>query len=312
MDVINQEIEDKYAIYNGDSIELIKDIPDKSIHYSIFSPPFASLYTFSNSDRDLSNCKSKEQFIEHFEFIAEELYRVMMPGRLVSIHCCDLPCTINTDGFIGQRDFPGDLIRLFEKVGFYYHSKVTIWKDPFVQATRAHTYGLLHKNVCKDSTLCRQGDCDYIVTMRKPGDNPEPVNRPEGFTEYIGTDEIDPNGIYSHLVWRKYASPVWMDIRQTNTLSVSGSKDNEDERHICPLQLDVIERCIDLWSNPGDIVFDPFMGIGSVPYCAVKRDRYGLGFELKESYFKVAQKNMAKASFESGIKSQQIGMFDEQ
>lgn len=306
MDVIDQELTEKYAIYNGDSVELLKTIPNDSIHYSLFSPPFASLYTFSNSDRDLSNCKSKEQFLAHFEFIVKELYRVMMPGRLVSIHCCDLPCTINTEGHIGQRDFPGDIIRLFESAGFYYHSRVTIWKDPFVQATRAHTYGLLHKNVCKDSTLCRQGDCDYIVTMRKPGDNPEPVSRPDGFTQYIGTDEIDTDSIFSHMVWRKYASPVWMDIRQTNTLSVTGSKDDEDERHICPLQLDVTERCLDLWSNPGDTVLDPFMGIGTVPYCAVKMDRKGVGMELKESYFKVAKKNMKQAVFESEHKSEQI------
>lgn len=310
MDVINQEITDTYSIYNGDSVELIQELPDDSVHYSIFSPPFVSLYTYSNSDRDMSNCTSKSQFFEHFKFLIKELYRVLKPGRLVSIHCCDLPCTKNTDGFIGQRDLPGDLIRAFEEVGFYYHSRVTIWKNPFVQATRSHTFGLLHKNVCKDSCLCRQGDCDYIITMRKPGDNPEPVSRPDGFTQYIGTDEIDPTGIFSHQVWRKYASPVWMDINQTQTLSVTGSNDPEDEKHISPLQLDVVDRCIELWSNPGDIVLDPFMGIGTVPYCAVKMGRKGLGIELKESYFKVAVRNMKKAEFESQNKSDQLNMFD--
>lgn len=310
MDVINQKVADNYAIYNGDSIELIKSIPDDSIHYSIFSPPFASLYTFSNSDRDLSNCRSLEEFLEHFSFLVKELYRVMKPGRLISVHCCDLPCTKNNDGFIGLKDFPGELIKLFQEKGFYYHSRVTIFKDPLIAATRSHALGLLHKQIVKDSSLSRQGIADYIITVRKPGDNKEPIKHPEGFERYIGTDKLDKNKVFSHQVWRKYASPVWMDINQTNTLAVTGSRDEEDEKHISPLQLDVIERCIDLWSNPNDIVFDPFMGIGSVPYIAVKNNRFGLGFELKESYFRVALKNLKKAAFETEINSQQIGMFD--
>ena len=310
MDVINQELKDTYAIYNGDSVELIKDLKDNSVDYSIFSPPFASLYTYSNSDRDMGNCKDDEEFLNHFRFLVKELYRVIKPGRLVSVHCMDLPTSKVNDGFIGLRDFPGEMIRLFTSEGFYYHSRVTIFKDPLVAATRTHAIGLLHKQIVKDSSLCRQGVADYIVTLRKPGDNSEPIEHPEGFTEYIGTDKIDQNKVFSHQVWRKYANPIWMDINQTNTLAVVGSKDEEDEKHICPLQLDVIERCIALWSNPGDIVFDPFMGIGSVPYCAVKMDRIGLGMELKESYFRVAKKNLKLAEFQNTHKAKQISLFE--
>lgn len=312
MDVINQIITDKHAIYNGDSVELIKYIPDNSIHYSIFSPPFSSLYTYSNSDRDMGNCKTDEEFLNHFRFLVKELYRVLKPGRLISIHCMDLPTSKVNDGFIGLKDFPGELIQLFQEEGFYYHSRVTIFKDPLIAATRTHALGLLHKQIVKDSSLCRQGIADYIITVRKPGENEEPIAHPNGFEQYIGTDKIDKNKVYSHQVWRKYANPIWMDINQTNTLAVTGSKDEEDERHICPLQLDVIERCIDLWSNPGDIVFDPFMGIGSVPYCAVKQGRYGMGIELKESYFKVAVKNLKLAEFESNNKAQQMSIFNQE
>lgn len=311
MDVLKQKISDKYAIYNGDSVELIKDIPDNSIDYSIFSPPFSSLYTYSNSDRDMGNCKTDDEFIEHFRYLVKELYRTIKPGRLISVHCMDLPTSKVNDGFIGLKDFPGELIKLFQEEGFYYHSRVTIFKDPLIAATRTHAIGLLHKQIVKDSSLCRQGIADYIITVRKPGDNNEPITHPNGFEAYIGTDKIDENKVFSHQVWRKYANPIWMDINQTNTLAVIGSRDEEDERHICPLQLDVIERCIDLWSNPGDVIFDPFMGIGSVPYCAVKQNRYGLGFELKNSYFKVAEKNLNKAEFDSGINSRQIGLFDD-
>lgn len=306
MDVINQRITDKSAIYNGDSIELIKQIPDNSVHYSLFSPPFLNLYTYSNSDRDLGNNRSDTEFWNHFRYLINELYRVLLPGRLISIHCVDVPAIKERDGFIGLKDFPGDIIKNFEKAGFIYHSRVTIFKDPLIEATRSHSLGLLHKQLVKDSSMCRQGLSDYLITLRKPGDNPEPIEHENGLTRYFGTDEIDKNKVYSHQVWQKYAAPVWMDINQTKTLSVVGSRDEDDEKHICPLQLDVIERCIELWSNPGDIVFDPFMGIGSVPYSAVKMNRFGLGIELKESYFKVAQKNLQKAEFESNYDVQQV------
>lgn len=310
MDVINQQISNDYSIYNGDCVELIKQLPDNSVHYSVFSPPFASLYTYSNSDRDMGNCKDDATFIRHFAYLVEELFRVVKPGRLVSVHCMDIPATKVNDGFIGLKDFPGEIIQLFTEKGFYYHSRVTIFKDPLIEATRTHAIGLLHKQIVKDSSMCKQGNADYILTFRKPGENDEPVGHPDGFTRYIGTDQLDDSKVFSHQVWRKYANPIWMDIDQTNTLAVAGSRDPDDERHICPLQLQVIERCIELWSNPGDIVLDPFMGIGSVPYTAVKMDRKGIGFELKESYFKVAKKNMKHIEVEKEHRGNQLDIFN--
>lgn len=292
MEVINQTVTPNYSLYNGDSVEILKGIPDDSIHYSIFSPPFASLYTYSNSDRDIGNCKGDDEFFNHFDFLIQELFRVTMPGRLLSFHCMDLPTTKCRDGFIGIRDFPGHLIKSFEDAGFIFHSRVTIWKDPLIAATRTHAIGLLHKQIVKDSSMCRQGIADYVITMRKPGDNPERISHPDGFTDYIGTGEIDPEKVYSHQVWRRYASPVWMDIKQSNTLNRKDARESDDERHICPLQLDVIERCIALWSNPNDIILDPFAGIGSTAYTALKMGRRTVGVELKESYYEQAVKNL--------------------
>lgn len=292
MDVINQTVTPNYSLYNGDSVEILKGIPDDSIHYSIFSPPFASLYTYSNSDRDMGNCKGDDEFFNHFDFLIQELFRVTMPGRLLSFHCMDLPTTKCRDGFIGIRDFPGHLIKSFEDAGFIFHSRVTIWKDPLIAATRTHAIGLLHKQIVKDSSMCRQGIADYVITMRKPGDNPERISHPDGFTDYIGTGEIDTEKVYSHQVWRRYASPVWMDIKQSNTLNRKDARESDDERHICPLQLDVIERCIALWSNPNDIILDPFAGIGSTAYTALKMGRRTVGVELKESYYEQAVKNL--------------------
>lgn len=278
MDVLAQTIEKQYAIYNGDSCELIKDIPDNSIHYTIFSPPFASLYTYSNSDRDMGNCKGDDEFYKHFEFLAKELYRVTMPGRLLSFHCMDLPLMKSKDGVIGLKDFPALVRQIFQDCGFIYHSKVTIWKNPVTEMQRTKALGLLHKQIRKDSTMSRQGIPDYIVTMRKPGENPERVSH---------THETFPVD-----VWQNYASPVWMDIKQSDTLQRKSARTEKDERHICPLQLEVIQRCIELWTNPNDIVFDPFAGIGSTPYVAITLGRKGLGFELKESYYKQAAANL--------------------
>ena len=319
MDILNQKIDDRYAMYNGDCVEVLKGITDNSIHYSIFSPPFASLYTYSNSDRDMGNSASDNEFYEHFKYLISELYRVTMPGRLLSFHCMDLPMMKSRDGVIGLKDFPGELIRMFTDAGFIYHSKVTIWKDPLVEATRTKALGLLHKQICKDSSMCRQGLPDYLVTMRKPGENPELIAHPEGFECYIGEDE--PKGakierpqpdaekyekkekynevpVYSHQVWRKYASPVWMDIRQSNTLNGKSAREEQDERHICPLQLDVIARGINLWTNENDIVFDPFAGIGSSNYVALKMGRRTIGVELKENYYNLAIENIEKADMD--------------
>ena len=288
MNVINQEINNNFSLYNGDCVEVLKGIPDNSIHYSIFSPPFASLYTYSNSDRDMGNCKSDEEFQEHFKYLVNELYRVMMPGRLLSFHCMQIPLMKEIDGVIGLKDFRGQLIKMFQDAGFIYHSEVTVWKNPVVEMTRTHSIGLLHKQLKKDSSMSRQGIPDYVVTMRKPGDNPEKVTH---------TNEGFPVNS-----WQQYASPVWMDIKQNDTLNGRIAREKEDERHICPLQLEIIKRCIELWTNPGDIVLDPFAGIGSSLYVALRMNRRGLGVELKESYYKQAVNNCEVALTEPKIK----------
>jgi DNA modification methylase len=264
-------------LYNGDSCEILTEIPDDSVHYEIFSPPFASLYTYSNSERDLGNCRSDDEFLEHFEFIARELYRVLMPGRLVSIHCMNFPAMKERDGYIGIKDFRGDLIRLFQKCGFIYHSEVCIWKDPVTAMQRTKAIGLLHKQLKKDSAISRQGIPDYLVTMRKPGDNAEPVTH---------TNESFPVNI-----WQRYASPVWDDINPSDTLQARSCRDEKDEKHICPLQLTVIRRGINLWTNPGDVVLTPFMGIGSEAVVALEQGRKAIGIELKPSWYKQAVRN---------------------
>lgn len=278
MKVLDQVTKNKYAVYNGDSCEVVKAIPDNSIHYTIFSPPFASLYTYSNSDRDMGNSKGDDEFYNHFIYLAKELYRITMPGRLLSFHCMDLPLMKERDGVIGLKDFPSIIRQIFEDCGFIYHSKVTVWKNPVTEMQRTKALGLLHKQIRKDSAMNRQGIPDYIVTMRKPGENPERISH---------THETFPVD-----VWQNYASPVWMDIRQSDTLQKKSAREDRDERHICPLQLEVIQRCIELWTNPGDIVLDPFAGIGSVPYVAVTMGRRGIGIELKDSYYKQAKNNL--------------------
>lgn len=282
IEVINQVVTDEYALYHGDSCELIRGLPDNSIHYTIFSPPFSSLYTYSNSERDMGNCKNDHEFYEHFIFLAKELYRVTMPGRLLSFHCMDLPMMKERDGVIGLKDFPSMLRQIFEDCGFIYHSKVTIWKNPVTEMQRTKALGLLWKQIKKDSSMNRQGIPDYIITMRKPGDNPERISHTE---EQFPCD-----------VWQKYASPVWMDIKQSDTLQKKSAREDKDERHICPLQLEVIQRCIELWTNPCDIVLEPFGGIGSVPYIARKLNRRAIAFELKESYFHQMTENVKSAA----------------
>lgn len=281
MNVLEQVIKNDYAIYNGDSVEITKEIPDNSIHYTLFSPPFSSLYTYSNSDRDMGNCKGDDEFYHHFIYLAKELYRITMPGRLLSFHCMDLPLMKQRDGVIGLKDFPGLMLKIFQDCGFIYHSKVTIWKNPVTEMQRTKALGLLHKQIKKDSSMSRQGIPDYVVTVRKPGENPERITH---------TDESFPVG-----VWQNYASPVWMDIRQSDTLQRSSARAEKDERHICPLQLEVIQRCIELWTNPNDIVFDPFGGIGSTAYVALKMGRRAISSELKESYFEQMKNNVEVA-----------------
>ena len=280
----------------GDCVEGVASLPDDSIGYTIYSPPFASLYTYSNSDRDMGNCKSNEEFSEHFKFLAKELFRVTKPGRLMSFHCMNLPTSKARDGFIGIRDFRGELIKIFEDEGFIFHSEVCIWKDPVTAMQRTKALGLLHKQVKKDSCMSRQGIPDYLVTMRKDGVNPDPV---AGEFEWFAGDErtFQNTGNLSIDIWQRYASPVWMDINPSNTLQKQSARDHNDERHICPLQLDVIERGLQLWSNEGDTVLSPFMGIGSEGFVSLKLKRKFVGFELKESYYKQAVKNLGAAEF---------------
>lgn len=281
MKVLDQHKGENFIVYNGDSCEIMKGIPDESVGYSIFSPPFIDLYTYSDDLRDLSNNRNEDEFFFQFKIIAEELLRVTQPGRLISIHCMDLPTSKFKDGFIGLKDFPGQIIQLFESVGFIYHSRVTIWKDPVVAMQRTKALGLLHKQIKKDSAMSRQGIADYIVTFRKPGENKTPIS--------------NTNDSFPVDLWQQYASPVWMDINQSNTLQKKSARDEKDEKHISPLQLDVIERCVKLWSTEGDVVFTPFLGIGSEIYQALKMGRKGMGIELKRSYYEQAVKNCVAA-----------------
>ena len=267
-----------WKLYLGDCIEVMKTLHEESMGYSIFSPPFASLYTYSNSDRDMGNNKTYEEFWNHFNFFIPELYRIMQSGRNVSVHCMNLPTSKQKDGYIGLKDFRGDIIRAFEKCGFIYQSEAVIWKDPVVAMQRTKALGLLWKQIKKDSSMCRQGIPDYLLTFRKPGENKKPISHT--------ADEFPVNK------WQYYASPCWMDINQTNTLNGRFAREQEDERHICPLQLDVILRGIDLWSKEGDIVFSPFAGIGSEGYISIQEKRKFIGIELKQSYWKIAAENL--------------------
>ncbi len=270
-----------WTVHLGDCVEVVGEMPDNSVDYSIFSPPFASLYTYSNSDRDMGNCKTTSEFYEHFRFLVKQLYRVIKPGRLLSFHCMDLQTSKFRDGVIGLHDFTGELTRMFTEEGWIYHSKVTIWKDPVTAMQRTKALGLLHKTIRKDSSMSRQGIADYLVTMRKPGENVEPISH---------THETFPVQ-----KWQNYASPVWMDINPSRTLQFKTARESEDERHICPLQLDVIERAMELWSNPGDLVLSPFTGIGSEGYVSIEMGRRFVGAELKRSYWELAQRNLNEA-----------------
>lgn len=281
-----------WTAHLGDCVEVTSEMESSSVGYSVFSPPFASLYTYSNSERDMGNCKTHSEFYKHFQYLTKELLRVMMPGRLLSFHCMNLPASKERDGYIGISDFRGDLIRIFQESGFIYHSEVCIWKDPVTAMQRTKALGLLHKTIRKDSAMSRQGIADYLVTMRKPGDNPEPIAH---------THDDFPVSL-----WQRYASPVWMDINPSRTLQRESAREEKDERHICPLQLDVIERALELWSKPGDLVYSPFMGIGSEGHCALKMNRLFVGTELKQSYWEQACKNLSATE----VAKQQLSIFD--
>lgn len=309
---VDQVHADDYSIYQGDACELIRAIPAETVHFGIHSPPFEGLYKFSNYDRDVSNSDGPA-FWEHYAFLISDLLRVTKPGRLHSVHCMQLPTSKVRHGYIGLRDFRGEIVRAYVDAGWIFHSEVCIWKDPVTAQQRTKSLRLLHKQILKDSTMSGQGLADYVLTFRKPGENDEPVAGP--FDDYIGVDLDLSRKAYdrwaddkrasgfpvwpydtwvSTLIWQRYASPVWMDIDQTRTLQYRGGRDEKDEVHISPLQLDVIERCIELWSNPGDSVLTPFLGIGSEVYAAVEMGRRGIGFELKPSYFEQAKRNLEK------------------
>lgn len=285
MKAIDQYSTDRYTLINGDTTEVIKDIPDKSVDFIVYSPPFSSLYTYSNSDRDLGNSRSDEEFFTHFEFIVKDMFRILGDGRIMAVHCMNLPTSKERDGYIGIRDFRGDLIRLFQAAGFIYHAETCIWKNPVTAMQRTKALGLLHKQIKKDSCMSRMGIPDYIVFMRKPGENQKRV------THTNETFPVDLWQDYASPIWDEINSPVWWEINQSNTLNRVFA-DEESERHICPLQLDVIERCVKMYSNEGDVVFTPFMGIGSEVYQSVKMKRKAIGIELKREYFLQAKQNM--------------------
>jgi DNA modification methylase len=278
MNCIDQVVTDRYAAYHGDCVEVLRGLPDASIGYSIFSPPFASLYTYSNSPRDMGNVRDDAEFFEHFDYLIAELRRVMKPGRNISFHCMDMPSSKERDGVIGLKDFPGDLLRAFQRHGFIFHAKVTIWKDPVTAMQRTKALGLLHKSVRENAAMCRMGIPDYLITVRTPGEQQDRVTHGSEFP-------VD--------LWQKVASPVWMDINPSDTLQFRSAREHDDERHICPLQLDVIRRGVMLWTNPDDIVLSPFMGIGSEGYVSLEMGRRFVGAELKASYYQQAVANLA-------------------
>lgn len=286
--VLDQEVTDRWSAYHGDCVEVVGGIPDDSIHYTVFSPPFASLYTYSNSPRDMGNCRGTDDFLAHFEFLARELLRVTIPGRLLSFHCMLLPTSKARDGHIGLSDFRGHLIALFQRAGWIFHSEVVIWKDPVTAMQRTKALGLLHKTIRTNASMSRQGIPDYLVTMRKPGAVPldERVTHggPDGRSEEIPVR-----------LWQNYASPVWMDIDPSDTLQHRSVREHDDERHICPLQLEVIRRAVRLWTNVGDVVLSPFMGIASEGFVALEQGRRFVGAELKASYYKQAVANLKAA-----------------
>lgn len=313
--VIQQKLTDKYAIYNGDCIEVMKSLPDESIHLSIYSPPFGGLYHYSSNDRDLSNCKDYEQFFEHYAYVVQELYRLTMPGRMTAVHCMDVPSgNCGTDHLI---DFPGDIIRLHEKEGWRYIARYAIWKEPLGVRNRTMAKNLAHKTIVDDSSRCSVASVDWLVVFRRKGENKIPIAHPNGLTEYIG-ERKPPSEVlhfrghkgnqienrYSHWIWRQYASAFWDDIRIERVLPFKAARDSEDEKHVHPLQLDVIDRVMVLWSNPGETVLTPFMGVGSEVYGAIKAGRRGVGMELKESYYRQAVKNLDAA--EKEVKAQEL------
>jgi len=314
MAVDNQAITKEYAIYQGDCIEVMQGLKSESIHLSVYSPPFGGLYHYSSSERDLSNCRDYDQFFEHYGYVVSEIHRLTIPGRLTGVHCMDVPS--GNSGKDHLIDFPGDIIRLHSKAGFDYVARYAVWKEPLGVRNRTMAKNLAHKTIVDDSSKCSVASADYLLMFRKRGENPIPIAHPTGLTEYCGERQIPPELLpyrgwkgnqienrYSHWIWRQYASAFWDDVRIDNVLPFKESRDEDDEKHVHPLQLDVIERCLVLWSNPSEVILTPFMGVGSEVYQAVKSGRKGIGIELKPSYYRQAVKNLESLGLQD--KSQQ-------
>lgn len=323
MAVIDQTITDRYALYNGDCVEGLAALPADKIHLSIYSPPFAGLYNYSSHERDISNCNSYEQFLDHYGFVVKELARVTMPGRLSAVHCTDIPSSNSGQDWL--TDFPGDVIRLHEKHGWRFVARHTIWKEPLWVRNRTMTHNLSHRTIVDDAAYGGVASADYLLVFRKAGENPVPIINPTGLDYYAGECPIPEELLkykgwkgkqtenrYSHWIWRRYASSVWDDIRMQRVLPFRDCKDPDDERHVHPLQLDVIDRCVVLRSNPGETVLTPFMGVGSEVYSPVSLGRKAVGFELKPSYYRQAVKNCELAASDACEWAQQSEIvFDE-
>jgi DNA modification methylase len=320
MAVDNQVITDRYAIYNGDCTETMRSLPDGKVHLSVYSPPFSGLYLYSSSERDLSNCASYEEFFEHYTFVVREIFRLTMPGRITAVHCADVPS--GNSGCDNLIDFPGDIIRLHEREGFKYIGRYSIWKEPLGVRNRTMQKNLAHKTIVDDSSRCSVASADYLIVFRRRGENPVPIAHPVGLLEYAGERKMPAELLpyrgwtgkqtenrYSHWIWRQYASAFWDDIRMERVLPFQAARDPEDEKHCHPLQLDVIDRVLTLWSNPDETVLTPFMGVGSEAYGAVRLGRRAIGIELKPSYYRQAVKNVAAAENDSLERRQSESLF---
>lgn len=314
MAVIDQIITDKFALYHGDCVEVMAGLPDSSVHLSIYSPPFGGLYHYSSNERDLSNCDDYDSFFEHYGYVVKDLARITMHGRITAVHCMDVP--LSNSGTDSMRDFPGDIIRLHEANGWRFTGRRMIWKEPLAVRLRTMQKNLAHASLVADSIDCGVAAGDQLLTFRRKGTNPVPVKHPHGMLNYAG-EKAMPNDIlqyrgwtgnqienrFSHWIWRQYASCMWDDIRMNRVLPYREARDSEDEKHVHPLQLDVIDRCVELFSNPGETVFTPFMGVGSEVYSPVMLGRRGVGAELKASYYRQAVKNVQAAAAGKGFES---------
>jgi len=316
MPIITQQITDRCAAYNADCMEVLPGLKAESVDFSVYSPPFPELYQYSNDPRDMSNCATYDEGIAQYQFVVNEIARVTKPGRVTAVHCMDLK-----RGSVFQRDFPGDIVRAHEAAGFNFFCRITIWKDPWLIARRTRMRSLMHKSIVNDSAGCRVAGADYVLVFRKSGENKEPITHPDGLKKYAGEEPIPGDllagfsnytgdqrkNLLSHWIWRRYASPVWMDIRSGRLMPYKEARETDEEKHVCPLQLDVIERCLTLWSNPGDVVLTPFLGVGSEAYASLINGRRAIGVELKETYYRQALRNIELAA--QGVEPDEESLF---